>query len=670
MTISPLLTARLCLRSGSPKRLLTVLPPHSRILAVGIAVLVGNLCGSGVLRAQVTHIVTNPTYTGLWEDSGLTGFNNSFTKYTRNPGASAQWNYPTNSPGLYRVSVYKVAHSSNNPTNPYGVRHSDRTSEAAIRGHNEGASGWIELGTYEFSGAGSEHVKITHGSNSNTVSRASAVRFVEITTNGNDTNGTRTDVGTWFMPYYNTNSWNTNTNGLRILPLTLATYQSYNSTNTNVIREQLDNLAEAQIDFLLIDLSNGGLAGYNTNNNWVTTNVQTICREINNWNTTTTNAWKIKYAIAIGSWFAGPVATNRATTNAATVNEVGQCIENQAAAVYSNFVTNPNYGGLTNYYQISGKPLLVVYDPRNPMPQSWDNYTNSKANGERFSIRYAGYPGNKGGLYGWYFPNVTTTQNNDEVELVMPGWYNHNTNYTRVSRGSGNFYFRSWDKVLNNPPRIVMILSFNDWSEETAIWKAATGFQSNSGGKIPERWLGQDGSERQSMYWDYTVGCIRSLRHNTPRPLMAGLTNLAVGTSVSVTVSSEHTGFGWSRTNLVDANRDTLFSSQAGILTNHTEWIQINLGTNREINTVALVSRHTGQWGFPKGFKIQLWNGTQWTNKVVKTNYPQPAPGTNVPFSWEGNDWASHIRIEATSLGQDSGMNYLLQLGGVEAYKN
>jgi hypothetical protein len=43
-----------------------------------------------------------------------------------------------------------------------------------------------------------------------------------------------------------------------------------------------------------------------------------------------------------------------------------------------------------------------------------------------------------------------------------------------------------------------------------------------------EPWRGHDGQLHPSMYWDYTVGIIRTLRHGAPKPIMAGSSPTAI----------------------------------------------------------------------------------------------------------------------------------------------
>jgi hypothetical protein len=90
-------------------------------------------------------------------------------------------------------------------------------------------------------------------------------------------------------------------------------------------------------------------------------------------------------------------------------------------------------------------------------------------------------------------------------------------------RKNGDYYVNNWDRILGNPlPRIVMIGAFNDYTEDSAVWTADTSVDYPKSRLPIERWQGHDVQLHPSMYWDYTVGIIRTLRHGAPKPIMAG----------------------------------------------------------------------------------------------------------------------------------------------------
>ena len=113
-----------------------------------------------------------------------------------------------------------------------------------------------------------------------------------------------------------------------------------------------------------------------------------------------------------------------------------------------------------------------------------------------------------------------------EVEYLQPGHDNHlpaGAGWMHTLRKNGDYYVNNWDRILGNPlPRIVMIGAFNDYTEDSAVWTADTSVDYPKSRLPIERWQGHDVQLHPSMYWDYTVGIIRTLRHGAPKPIMAG----------------------------------------------------------------------------------------------------------------------------------------------------
>lgn len=316
-------------------------------------------------------------------------------------------------------------------------------------------------------------------------------------TNGNET-GT-TDVGTWYCTYYGTD-WD-NVGGMRYAPTLYRPlcsdkpndFRTYDATDPEVIDFHLENLAKAKIDFILYEVSPGGLGGYRPSMKPFVDSARVVCERIRVFNAT--HGWKIRYAVAAGSH-----------PDVYQDDPPALCMEREAQEVYETFYLNPDYGGPDYYYQLDGKPLLVYWGGSKSNQKSWAEYTGPKPYGDRFSIRYAQdiIPGH----YGWNIYRSGTALH-EEVECVSPGW----GHYTRkeppyVYRENGAFYQRCWDTVLTNPlPAIVMVVTFNDYLENTAVWTADTSAVTDA-----DRWTAPDGSLRPSLYWDITVERVRQLR--------------------------------------------------------------------------------------------------------------------------------------------------------------
>lgn len=326
-----------------------------------------------------------------------------------------------------------------------------------------------------------------------------------LSTNGN---GGKTDVGIWYVTYNNKSMWNNNFgSGFAIryraqVSDNPVTYGIADSSNVEEIDMHLRMIAEAKIDFIVYDLTNGGLtkevsygssSDSNGGNEWIVNNAKLTCQRIANWNQN--NEWKIKYAIAIGTY----EAINDGRPD-------GMTAELQAKAVYQDFFENEEYGG-DNYYQLDGKPLLLLHDWGENDYEKWEIYSGDKTYGEKFTMRPS--QGGELGTYGWQTRYGTVVH--DEVELVCAGWGNASGNAS-IPRENGAYYQKNWDVVLDNTlPRIVMIAAFNDFNERLAVMPADTSLcdESNS---PEEQWRDADGNLSPTMYWDMTVDGIKQIR--------------------------------------------------------------------------------------------------------------------------------------------------------------
>jgi hypothetical protein len=337
-----------------------------------------------------------------------------------------------------------------------------------------------------------------------------------IKTNGN---GGPTDVGMWYCTNWDAKGggwWNLAT--YRPL-LPDGSYGMYDSSDVAVIDFHLAKLAEAKVDFILFDDTNGDFNRYQPENVWIKEKSKAVCARIKLWNKS--HAWKIKYAFAIGSFMIGDRDYPTATSY--------DVIEQQARCVAEEVFLNPKYDP-NDYYQIDNKPLLVVLDYKKDARTLWAEYHGAKAWAHRFAIRWAGTSGAYSvapGDYGWAM-NAAGVLLHPEVEYLQPGHDNHlppTGGWMHTSRKNGDYYINNWDKILSNPaPRIVMIGAFNDYTEDSAVWTADTSVDYPKTRLPIERWRGHDGQLHPSMYWDYTVGIIRTLRDGAPKPIMEGST--------------------------------------------------------------------------------------------------------------------------------------------------
>jgi hypothetical protein len=499
------------------------------------------------------------------------------------------------------------------------------------------------------------------------------------TTNGN---GGSTDVGAWYMAYYCVtnaacnipNNWIYY--GMNYLPLeswsTISgsnalsgTYETFDSTDTAVIDQDLQTLAAAKVDFIVIDLTNGGFADSGPANAWTVTLAQTVAGEVAKWNANngipsgTGNNWKIKYAIA-----------------------VNEGLEAGAADVYNSFFSNSTYGG-SNYYQINGKQLVV--NIQNPGACTGTcTYSNQT---------FWGFGVDQGaGQWAWQL-GVTQPDPSGLVDQVGPGWNNYiNGSYCYTggicqnfgtpyyqSRGDGANYATNWNVVFNNTyPRVVFLTSFNEFQEDTGLWQADTatityppsplsnpydsGDSAGDGGRYPELWTAPDGLVHNDMYWNYTVSAINYLRNGGTKPYYPQIApNLAPEATAT---ASSTVGSGWAAANVNDGNPASAWSSQMHTSADNTEWIQLHNSSNPTFNTVVLMGRTDVPNCFPVSFQIQVWNGSTWLTRVQETNFPQPTiPGTPIAFTWGSADTTTDVRVLITQLSPDQFGNYYAQLG-------
>jgi len=335
-----------------------------------------------------------------------------------------------------------------------------------------------------------------------------------IKTNGN---GDPTDVGIWYCANWDANGggWWPLASYRPLLPD--GSYGMHDGSDVAVIDFHLQRLAEAQIDFILFDDTNGDFNGYGLENAWIREKSKTVCARIKLWNGS--HSWKVKYAFAIGSFMIGDREYPKATSY--------DVIEQQARCVAQEVFLNSAYDS-GDYYQIDEKPLLVVLDYNRDARTRWASYPGGKAWANRFAIRWAGTSGGysvAAGDYGWAM-NAAGVLLHPEVEYLQPGHDNHlpvGAGWMHSLRKNGDYYVNNWDRILGNPlPRIVMIGAFNDYTEDSAVWTADTSVDYPKSRLPIERWMGHDGQLHPSMYWDYTVGIIRTLRHGSPKPIMAG----------------------------------------------------------------------------------------------------------------------------------------------------
>ena len=167
-----------------------------------------------------------------------------------------------------------------------------------------------------------------------------------------------------------------------------------------------------------------------------------------------------------------------------------------------------------------------------------------------------------------------------------------------------------------------------------------------------------------ARFWDNLVGAVRRTRLVIPSIPFEAETRFC-GTPAPARASSSHELEGWSLAYAVDGAQTSVpgalgYSSKFSD-DGHPEWIAVRVPA-RKLSKVVL--HQVNAPGFPSDFRIQIWDGAVWVDRVVKTDY---APAGNGPqeFSWSPADTTDEVRIYATKL-RKAQPGYALQLAEIE----
>lgn len=145
-------------------------------------------------------------------------------------------------------------------------------------------------------------------------------------------------------------------------------------------------------------------------------------------------------------------------------------------------------------------------------------------------------------------------------------------------------------------------------------------------------------------------------------------TNPAEGRTV--TTSSSYEGDGWTAAGVVDGVRTGIgwSSSTAGMGANHTESVQVDLGSARPVGRVDLYPRADGAntgLGFPIDFTVQVSaDGSSWTTVATKTGFARPTGAETFPFATAN---VRYVKVTGTNLRPDAFGHYHLQFAEIEA---
>ncbi|MHB8964133.1 MAG: glycoside hydrolase family 71/99 protein, partial [Saccharofermentanales bacterium] len=245
-------------------------------------------------------------------------------------------------------------------------------------------------------------------------------------------------------------------------------YETYDARDEAVLTYHIKEMVAADIDFIIMDQTNH----IDIEGGYINARSIKMAQTIKKWNDNPANE-PLRYSSAIGEFqFTGNPAS----------------IEKEAKILYTRYLSQ-DFGGPKYHYHLDGKPLLVVYAGNIPVAK-WTIYTGSKEYADKFTIRWANND-STAGYYGWAYNRGSVYD--EEAVVVMAGWRN-NVGNAPVLRDAGAWYEASWDVVLKaaKKPKIVIINSFNEYAERTAVWTADTSGLTG----VPneqDRWVNADG---------------------------------------------------------------------------------------------------------------------------------------------------------------------------------
>ena len=302
-------------------------------------------------------------------------------------------------------------------------------------------------------------------------------------------------IGIWYAIWYDTrevNSFWDNDGGPTKLPIFYKpllkdeSYGRYSSGDAAMLDYHLEAIADAEIDFIIMDQTNDIDNGDGSLNE----NSLLTAQKIKEWNDAGNRP--IKYCSSIGAY--------------AELTGDFSIIESEAKKLWERYVEAP--WGTEEYHEyVDGKPLMVIF----PMSQEQgDAYDGDKTYANKFTIRFAFGHAYEPGYWGWVMPKGTLVT--EDVACIIPSWFKFNHPYEKVYREKGSTYKKNWETLLASDvvPRFVVINSFNEYAEHTAVYTADT---SDFPDDYPiEQWIDGEGNKAPSLYWDMTKAYIQKYK--------------------------------------------------------------------------------------------------------------------------------------------------------------
>lgn len=296
------------------------------------------------------------------------------------------------------------------------------------------------------------------------------------------------DIGMWYTLWWRRpgtdlsgvgTSWNI---ASRYRPLS----GYYTSAEQSVFRTERSQFQAMKLDFLLLDHSNG--VGANANQ------LRQAGERVRN---ALSGQREIQYATAIGAALWAQSSPNYGA-HASEVSYVWNNLSNPAAW--------PNA-----YRTRQNKPLLVLYTAAGA-GDTWSDgrFTVGAATG---SMSQASSYQRSQGLHGWVsdLPNYRSNRS----MVVMPGWGTSHLCAQRqlfpyhscraIGRRRGREFMDQWLRAIDQNPERIVIASWNDFGEETAIQPARrlAPKPHHAGARYPaETWIDAYGTETPTFYYE------------------------------------------------------------------------------------------------------------------------------------------------------------------------
>jgi len=215
---------------------------------------------------------------------------------------------------------------------------------------------------------------------------------------------------------------------------------NYTSGDINILKIYFKQLKDLGISFIILDDTNGIGNDYGR--------IEKNIKSIIDYADSLPADQQIKIAVSIGG-----IDGNTGGTSVIT---------RDSTYIYNNYANHPSY------FRWNGKPLLIAYSD-----YRWVGTWNDS----RFTVRWATSPASDGtsklpsnqGMWGWLFENTTIPAPiSKEVIGVVPGWQRIDTAWS-VPRDNGNRYMKGWLRAIENNPQVILVTSWDDWSEQTGI---------------------------------------------------------------------------------------------------------------------------------------------------------------------------------------------------------